>query len=120
MQKGNYTSKKLEECDFLVTDGFKNNITNLLRAISNCDHPVLLEGPTSAGKTSLVKFLAELSGNKCVRINNHQNTDIEEYIGNHFILYFKYTVINFKSKNQNQSFKSEFQINILEIFKKKN
>jgi len=55
----------------LVTNGFKMNITNLLRAVSNSDLPVLLEGPTSAGKTSLVKFLAELSGNKCVRINNH-------------------------------------------------
>lgn len=29
----------------------------------------------------MVKFLAEYTGNKCVRINNHQNTDIEEYIG---------------------------------------
>ena len=57
------------------------NLTNLLRAVSNSDLPVLLEGPTSAGKTSMVKFIAELSGNKCVRINNHQHTDIEEYIG---------------------------------------
>ena len=57
------------------------NLTNLLRAVSNSDLPVLLEGPTSAGKTSMVKFIAELSGNKCVRINTHQHTDIEEYIG---------------------------------------
>jgi midasin len=41
----------------------------------------LLEGPTSSGKTSVVKFLAELTGNKCVRINNHHHTDVEEYIG---------------------------------------
>jgi midasin len=43
--------------------------------------PVLLEGPTSGGKTSLVYFLAKISGQRCHRINNHQNTELEEYLG---------------------------------------
>ncbi len=73
--------KKLEVCDFLVTESFESHIIDLLRAISNCDMPVLLEGPTSSGKTSVVKFLGELTGHKCVRINNHHHTDVEEYIG---------------------------------------
>jgi midasin len=43
--------------------------------------PILLEGPTSAGKTSLVRFLAQLTGHDFVRINNHEQTDLQEYIG---------------------------------------
>lgn len=42
---------------------------------------MLIQGETSVGKTSLISYLAKLSGNKCVRINNHEHTDIQEYIG---------------------------------------
>lgn len=44
-------------------------------------HPVLLQGETSVGKTSLIQWLASATGNHCVRINNHEHTDIQEYIG---------------------------------------
>lgn len=44
-------------------------------------HPVLIQGETSVGKTSLVRWLAGATGNQCVRINNHEHTDIQEYIG---------------------------------------
>lgn len=44
-------------------------------------YPVLLQGETSVGKTSLINWLAAATGNKCVRINNHEHTDIQEYIG---------------------------------------
>lgn len=43
--------------------------------------PILLEGETSVGKTSLVKYLGALSGNRVVRINNHEHTDMQEYVG---------------------------------------
>ena len=33
------------------------------------------------GKTSLIQWLAKASGNLCVRINNHEHTDIQEYLG---------------------------------------
>uniref|UniRef100_A0A915IPF4 Midasin n=1 Tax=Romanomermis culicivorax TaxID=13658 RepID=A0A915IPF4_ROMCU len=46
-------------------------------------YPVLLQGETSVGKTSLIKFLAQLTGNKFIRINNHEHTDIQEYIGSY-------------------------------------
>lgn len=42
---------------------------------------MLLQGPTSAGKTSLIQYLAKQVGQKCVRINNHQHTDLQDYIG---------------------------------------
>lgn len=44
-------------------------------------HPVLIQGETSVGKTSLIRWLAAATGNHCVRINNHEHTDIQEYIG---------------------------------------
>lgn len=40
-----------------------------------------LQGPTSSGKTSLVAYLAAQTGHKFVRINNHQHTDLQEYLG---------------------------------------
>ena len=42
---------------------------------------MLLQGPTSAGKTSLVQYLAEMTGHDFVRINNHEHTDLQEYMG---------------------------------------
>ena len=44
-------------------------------------HPVLLQGETSVGKTSLITWLARSSGNVCVRVNNHEHTDLQEYVG---------------------------------------
>ncbi len=44
-------------------------------------YPVLLQGETSVGKTSLISWLAQASGNMCVRINNHDHTDLQEYLG---------------------------------------
>lgn len=41
------------------------------------------QGPTSAGKTYLVEYLAARTGHKCVRINNHEHTDIAEYLGSY-------------------------------------
>jgi hypothetical protein len=41
-------------------------------------HP---QGPTSSGKTSLVGYLAAQTGHTFVRINNHQHTDLQEYLG---------------------------------------
>lgn len=35
------------------------------------------------GKTSLISYLAKSSGNKCVRINNHEHTDLQEYVGSY-------------------------------------
>ncbi len=42
-----------------------------------------MEGPAASGKTSLVEYIAKLTSHKCVRINNHEHTDIEEYTGSY-------------------------------------
>lgn len=46
-------------------------------------HPVLLQGETSVGKTSLVSWLAKATGHYCVRVNNHEHTDLQEYVGSY-------------------------------------
>lgn len=43
--------------------------------------PILLQGPTSSGKTSLVSYLAAQTGHTLLRINNHEHTDLQEYLG---------------------------------------
>ena len=43
--------------------------------------PPWVQGPTSSGKTSLVAYLAAQTGLTFVRINNHEHTDIAEYLG---------------------------------------
>uniref|UniRef100_A0A1I8MYX1 Midasin n=1 Tax=Musca domestica TaxID=7370 RepID=A0A1I8MYX1_MUSDO len=74
--------KELEECSsYILTDSVKNNLRDLARIISIGKLPILLQGPTSAGKTSLIDYVARRSGNHCLRINNHEHTDLQEYIG---------------------------------------
>ena len=43
--------------------------------------PCLIQGDTSIGKTSLIKWLARATGNVLIRINNHDHTDLQEYVG---------------------------------------
>lgn len=71
-----------EHC-FELTEQFREHCVDLLRCICSAtsNYAVLLEGPTSAGKTSIVQYLGMKAGYKCVRINNHQHTEMEEYIG---------------------------------------
>lgn len=70
------------ECEnYILTNSVKNNLRDLARIISIGKLPILLQGPTSAGKTSLIEYIAKKSGNYCLRINNHEHTDLQEYIG---------------------------------------
>ncbi|XP_040284697.1 midasin isoform X1 [Bufo bufo] len=66
---------------YILTSSVKLNLRDLVRVVSAGNHPVLVQGETSVGKTSLIRWLACASGNHCVRINNHEHTDIQEYIG---------------------------------------
>lgn len=70
-----------ERADYIRTPYVERNLLNLVRATSTRRFPILIQGPTSAGKTSMIEFLAEYSGNKYVRINNHEHTDLQEYLG---------------------------------------
>jgi len=68
---------------FVLTPSCQRNLRNLARAVLCSRSPVLLQGPTSAGKTSMVEYLAAATGHVCVRINNHEHTDMSEYLGSY-------------------------------------
>jgi len=75
------TSPIEEQPNFIITPFVERNLLNLVRATMTRKFPVLLQGPTSSGKTSMIEYLAKISGNKFVRINNHEHTDLQEYLG---------------------------------------
>ncbi|OJD27910.1 hypothetical protein ACJ73_00703 [Blastomyces percursus] len=68
---------------YIITQFIERNLMNLVRASSTRRFPILLQGPTSSGKTSMVEYLAKISGNRFVRINNHEHTDLQEYLGSY-------------------------------------
>lgn len=59
------------------------NLQRIACATASGHFPVLLEGETSAGKTSILTYLAALTGHKLHRINNHEHTDVQEYLGSY-------------------------------------
>ena len=66
---------------YIITPFVEKNMLNLVRATAGRRFPVLIQGPTSAGKTSMINYLANITGHKFVRINNHEHTDLQEYLG---------------------------------------
>nr|CDS31811.2 midasin [Hymenolepis microstoma] len=80
--------KILEEKDdavrrsYVLTETVRGNLKDLARVVSAAGSlPVLLQGETSVGKTSLITFLAARVGQVCHRINNHEHTDLQTYLG---------------------------------------
>ncbi|KAF7308633.1 Midasin [Mycena chlorophos] len=69
--------------DYIMTPSVETKLIDLARIITTRRFPVLIEGPTSSGKTSSVEYLAKRTGHRFVRINNHEHTDIQEYIGSY-------------------------------------
>ncbi|KAK9734478.1 hypothetical protein RND81_04G142700 [Saponaria officinalis] len=69
--------------DYVLTKSVEEHIRSLARAAFIKRYPVLLQGPTSSGKTSLVQYLAAKTGHEFVRINNHEHTDLQEYLGSY-------------------------------------
>ncbi|KAI3908771.1 hypothetical protein MKW98_029321 [Papaver atlanticum] len=69
--------------NYVLTASVKEHLRNLARAVFIKKYPVLLQGPTSRGKTSLVHYLASITGHRFVRINNHEHTDLQEYLGSY-------------------------------------
>jgi midasin len=70
-----------EPSDYILTPSVQSKVLDLARAVLTKKVPVLIQGPTSSGKTSVVEYLAKRTGHRFVRINNHEHTDIQEYIG---------------------------------------
>ncbi|GLJ49731.1 hypothetical protein SUGI_1055430 [Cryptomeria japonica] len=66
---------------YVLTNIIKQHLKNLARAVFIHIYPILLQGPTSSSETSLLEYLATVTGHQFVRINNHENTDLQEYLG---------------------------------------
>lgn len=79
MQKG--PEEPQPQAHYIITPFVEKNMLNLVRATSGGRFPVLIQGPTSAGKTSMINYLAKITGHNFVRINNHEHTDLQEYLG---------------------------------------
>ncbi|ANB14893.1 AAA family ATPase midasin [Sugiyamaella lignohabitans] len=72
-----------EQQNYIITPFVEKNLLSLTRATAGRLFPVLIQGPTSSGKTSMIHYLANKSGHKFVRINNHEHTDLQEYLGSY-------------------------------------
>ncbi|ERF75124.1 hypothetical protein EPUS_07813 [Endocarpon pusillum Z07020] len=81
VKRGNISPER--QPHYIITPFVERNLLNLARAVSVRRFPILLQGPTSAGKTSMVEHLAKVSGNEFIRINNHEHTDLQEYLGSY-------------------------------------
>lgn len=67
---------------YVVTEQLQDIVDSVELAIKG-SLPVLLQGETSTGKTSLVRALAAKYGRKLVRINNHEHTEASDYFGSY-------------------------------------
>jgi midasin len=81
LERGPYPDDPMEE--YIITPSVEMKLVDLARIITTRRFPVLIEGPTSSGKTSSVEYLARRTGHRFVRINNHEHTDIQEYLGSY-------------------------------------
>lgn len=81
LKKGPYPEDLMEE--YILTPSVETKLIDLARIVTTRRFPVLIEGPTSSGKTSSVEYLARRTGHRFVRINNHEHTDIQEYLGSY-------------------------------------
>ncbi|KAI8339483.1 P-loop containing nucleoside triphosphate hydrolase protein [Chlamydoabsidia padenii] len=71
----------IDDPHYIMTPSVETKLYNLARVIMSRKFPVLIQGPTSAGKTSMIEYLAKKTGHRFVRINNHEHTDLQEYLG---------------------------------------
>ena len=81
LERGPHPEDPMDE--YIVTPSVEGNLIDLARIVLTRRFPVLIEGPTSSGKTSAVEYLAKRTGHRFVRINNHEHTDIQEYLGSY-------------------------------------
>lgn len=77
------TLQKDSVAEYILTSSVQTKLIDLARIVYVRRFPILIEGPTSSGKTSAVEYLARRTGHRFVRINNHEHTDIQEYLGSY-------------------------------------
>jgi midasin len=83
LKKAQVLKESVPTQDYVLTESVKSKIIDLARAVTTAKWPVLIQGPTSSRKTSIVAYIARLTVHPFVWINNHEHTDIQEYIGSY-------------------------------------
>jgi midasin len=81
LEKGPLHIPEDSDMKFVLTPSVDINLRNLARGCITRKYPILIQGPTSAGKTSIIEYLAKKTGHRFIRINNHEHTDMQEYLG---------------------------------------
>ena len=81
LEKGSVAVPDDLDSTFVLTPSVLTNLRNLARGCLSRKYPILIQGPTSAGKTSIIEYLAKRTGHRFIRINNHEHTDLQEYLG---------------------------------------
>ncbi|ORD93815.1 MDN1 [Enterospora canceri] len=71
---------QLSSTEYVLTPQTEIILSDLIAAV-DLNLPVLLQGNTSTGKTSMVYALAKERNQKVTRINNHEGTDVGDYLG---------------------------------------
>ncbi|OIR57686.1 MAG: midasin [Amphiamblys sp. WSBS2006] len=66
---------------FIMTPTARKNMQRILEGVAVERYPLLIQGPTSTGKTTAVEYIAGECGHFLVRINNHEHTEISDYLG---------------------------------------
>ncbi|KAF6779511.1 hypothetical protein AHF37_00876, partial [Paragonimus kellicotti] len=80
------TPDTLVDDNYILTPSVRANLKDLARVVAaGGSLPVLLQGETSVGKTSLITYLASRIGQICYRINNHEHTDQQTYLGTYTV-----------------------------------
>jgi MoxR-like ATPase len=69
-----------EDARLIDTPSTVQKMTRLAKSVA-LDEPILMVGPTAAGKTSFVRWLAQMTNNNVRRFNLSNQTDVTEFIG---------------------------------------
>uniref|UniRef100_A0A5K4FCW8 Midasin n=1 Tax=Schistosoma mansoni TaxID=6183 RepID=A0A5K4FCW8_SCHMA len=89
--------------NYILTPSVQANLKDLARVVAaGGGLPVLLQGETSVGKTSLITYLAKRVGQVCYRINNHEHTDQQTYLGTYTVSSTAYTTQSNTDNHNNQ------------------
>lgn len=67
---------------FIITPKVRIHLSDINLAIQ-ANLPILLQGDTSTGKTSLIFALSTKYSRKVIRINNHNQTEASDYLGSY-------------------------------------
>nr|XP_009757416.1 PREDICTED: midasin [Nicotiana sylvestris] len=80
IERNRYMSPGVANSELKILPGFRNSLEAVAQCVKN-QWLCILVGPASSGKTSLIRLLAQLTGNVLNELNLSSTTDISELLG---------------------------------------